>query len=129
MKYPSKRCTVFLDACFTGGARNESLLALKSVRIKPKTSLISGNLLVFSSSSGEESSGVYKEKNHGLFTYFLLKELKETRGNLTYKELSDHIIEIVKLESINVNEKSQTPQIQGSSVIDNIWETWKLIEK
>ncbi len=89
-KYPSKRCTVFLDACFTGGARNESLLALKSVRIKPKTSLISGNLLVFSSSSGEESSGVYKEKNHGLFTYFLLKELKETRAIYIQRIIRPH---------------------------------------
>ena len=91
-KYPTKKNTIILDACFSGGARNEGLVAMKGVKINPKEEVARGNMVVFSSSSGNESSGVYREKQHGYFTYFLLKKLKETKGNVNYKDMSDYIL-------------------------------------
>ncbi|PIX32524.1 MAG: caspase, partial [Bacteroidetes bacterium CG_4_8_14_3_um_filter_31_14] len=85
---PAKKVSVFLDACFSGGARNQGLIAMKGVKINPEEVLITGNMVVFSSSSGDESSGVYREQQHGFFTYFLLKKLQESKGNISYKELS-----------------------------------------
>ena len=32
----SEKVTVFLDACFTGGARNQGLIAAIGIRVKPK---------------------------------------------------------------------------------------------
>ncbi|MCK4406359.1 MAG: caspase family protein, partial [Bacteroidales bacterium] len=77
-EFPSKRVTVFLDACFSGGARNQGLVAARGVKVKPKQQMLKGNVIVFSASSGDQSSLPYKEKQHGMFTYFLLKKLQST---------------------------------------------------
>ena len=73
-KYPTKRTTVFLDACFSGGARNMPLLAARGVRINPKEETISGNIVVFSATSEKQSALSFDREKHGMFTYFLLKK-------------------------------------------------------
>jgi hypothetical protein len=124
-EYPVKKVTVFLDACFSGGGRNQGLIAMKGVKIKPKENLITGNMVVFSSSTGEESSGVYREKQHGYMTYYLLKKLQETKGDITYKELADFVVETVKKETA-LNGKIQTPQCSYSPSVEHIWSNWKI---
>ncbi|OFY31751.1 MAG: hypothetical protein A2275_03445 [Bacteroidetes bacterium RIFOXYA12_FULL_35_11] len=125
-EHPAKQITVFMDACFSGGGRNAGLVAMRSVKIKPKESPIKGNIVVFSSSSGDESSAPFHEKKHGLFTYFLLKKLQDTKGEATFKELSDFISENVKLKSVLINNKNQTPQTTGSTDVSEKWGNFKL---
>ena len=123
-KFPSQKITVFIDACFSGGARNQGLIAMKGVKIKPKEETIAGNMVVFASSSGNESSGVYREQQHGYFTYFLLKKLQETKGSLTYKELADYLEYNVKKET-GLSGKIQTPQVNVSSSLADSWGSWE----
>ncbi|MBL7105861.1 MAG: caspase family protein [Bacteroidales bacterium] len=122
----AKRVTVFLDACFSGGGRNQGLLAARSVVIKPKDELISGNMVVFSASSGEQSALPYDKQKHGMFTYFLLKKLQDTGGNVTYKELADYLNQKVGIESLRENGKAQDPEVNVSPSVDNIWMDWTL---
>jgi len=124
-EYPSKKVTFFIDACFSGGARNQGLISMKGVKVRPKENIINGNMVVFSSSTGEESSGVLNEKQHGYMTYFLLKKIQETKGDISYKELANYIIESVRKESA-LKGKIQTPQLNYSPDVINIWENWKL---
>jgi hypothetical protein len=124
-EYPAQKVTVFLDACFSGGARNQGLIAQKSVKIKPKENLITGNMVVFTSSTGEESSGVYREKQHGYMTYYLLKKLQETKGDITYGELANYITDKVTKETA-LSGKTQTPQVIYSSAIENTWTNWMI---
>jgi hypothetical protein len=124
-EYPSERTTVFLDACFSGGARNQGLVAMKGVKVKPKKNLIMGNMVVLSSSTGTESSGVYREKQHGYMTYFLLNALQESEGNITYKALADRVIDKVRKETA-LNGKTQTPQLNYSQRIEGVWPDWKI---
>jgi gliding motility-associated-like protein len=124
-EYPSKKVLVLLDACFSGGARNQGLISMKGVKIKPKENMVTGNMIVISSSSGEESSGVYRDKQHGFMTYFLLKKIQESKGDISYKELADYIIENVKKETA-LNGKNQTPQLNYSPNIENSWTNWKI---
>ncbi|MDZ7604763.1 MAG: hypothetical protein U5K79_04065 [Cyclobacteriaceae bacterium] len=71
---PCERVTVFLDACFSGGARNQGLVAARGIRIKPKSPFVLGNLVVFSASFGGLSQRIHiRKKAHGIFTYYLLK--------------------------------------------------------
>ena len=121
---PCQRITVFLDACFSGGARNQGLLARKMVKIKPNEAVLEGNLVVFSSSSGEESSGVDRDRQHGFFTWFLLKKLQESKGEATYKEMSDYLIRNVSYETTLIS-KPQTPQALFSPQVEGVWEAWK----
>ncbi len=120
-----QKITLFLDACFSGGARNLGLLTTRGIKIAPKKNKLQGNIVVFASSSGSESSNSYDEKQHGMFTYFLLKKLKETKGNTTYNELFNYIEFNVKLNSVLHNNKQQTPKINVSSNIFNQWKNWK----
>ncbi len=126
-EYPSKRVTVFLDACFSGGGREMGLLAARAVKIKPKENQVNGNLVVFSASTGEQSSLPYKDKYHGMFTYYLLQKMKETKGNITYGELSEYLSTTVGIRSVIVNNKEQNPQTNISSDIQNTWKNWKLV--
>ena len=122
-EHPSRKVTVILDACFSGGARNQGLTAMKSVKVKPKSDILPGNIVLFSSSSGEESSGIYREKQHGFFTYFLLKKIQESKGNITYKALADYIQKSVVKESSLIS-KPQTPQFSFSNEVSQLWENW-----
>ena len=58
---------------------------IQCVANKAKQSIPTGNLVVLSAAKGVETAYSYKEKGHGLFTYFLLKKLQETQGDLTLK--------------------------------------------
>jgi len=63
---------------------------------------------------------------HGLFTYFLLKKLQETQGNVTYAELSDYVNKQVKRQSVVINNKRQTPTVIPSVSMGENWKTKKL---
>jgi len=124
---PSQGVTVLLDACFSGSVRDNGMLAnARSVKIKPRTDILNGKMVVFSAATGDETAYPYKEKQHGLFTYFLLKKLQETKGNVDYQTLSNYIIENVRQQSIVVNQKSQTPQVNPSIEIQNTWQQMKI---
>ena len=125
-EHPSQRITVFLDACFSGGARNKELLGMRAVRVRPKANAIKGNLIVFASSSDTENSQPLNSQNHGLFTYFLLKKIKETKGDVSYVELYNYVKENVALESILNKNLTQTPSIIASPEVENVWSNWKI---
>ncbi|MBV5313658.1 MAG: caspase family protein [Prolixibacteraceae bacterium] len=126
-RFPSKRVTVFLDACFSGGGRDAGLLAARAVRIKPKTEPVTGNLVVFSASTGEQSALPYRDKKHGMFTYFLLKAIQDSKGNINYRQLYDQVKREVELSAIKINGKDQNPDLIYSNDVNGIWEGWKLI--
>ncbi len=44
-----------------------------------------GNMFTLSAASGQETAMPYKEKNHGLFTYYLLKSFQEAKATLPWK--------------------------------------------
>jgi len=122
----AQRITFFLDACFSGGGRDAGLLAARSVKVKPKEEQVAGNMVVFSASSGEQSSLPFEDQQHGMFTYFLLKKLQESKGNVTYGGLADYIKDNVSIESLRVNNKEQDPVVKVSIAVHNEWENWEL---
>ena len=98
--------TVFLDACFSGVNRdNEGVTeGLRGVEIEAEDAELSeGSMVVFSAAQGNETAQGFPEHGHGLFTYYLLKALNDTRGMISYGQLSDLI-------SNNVSE--QAPQLK-----------------
>ena len=124
---PSKSVTVFLDACFSGAKRDGDMLAsARGVAIKVKQNNPTGNMVVFTAAQGDETAYPYKEEGHGLFTYYLLKKLQETKGDVTLGELGDYIKTQVERQSIVTNGKLQSPAILSASSIGNSWKEWKL---
>ncbi|MBP5327700.1 MAG: caspase family protein [Bacteroidales bacterium] len=112
----------FMDACFSGTTREGSaLLATRGFRLTDKNNTPKGNMVVFTSSSEDESSLMYEEKSHGLFTYFLLKKIKETKGAVTLGEMADYLTREVKRASSTVNQIIQTPKVLVSPALYNTW--------
>jgi len=63
-----------------------------------------------------------------MFTYFLLKKLKETGGNVTYNDLSEYVIQNVSLQSVLINDKEQNPKVNTSTKSNHDWMSWKINE-
>ena len=118
---------IFMDACFSGSQRGEGMLtSARGVALKAKPATPKGNMVVFSAATGEETAYPYKQAGHGMFTYFLLKKLQDTKGEATLGELFEYINTEVSQKSIVENRKSQTPTISSSYEIGDSWKTWKL---
>lgn len=119
--------TIFLDACFSGSKREEGMLtSARGVAIKAKQSTPRGNLIVFSAAQGNETAYPFKEKQHGMFTYFLLKKLQETKGEVTLGELSEYLADEVGRQSFIKNNKIQTPTVSVAPSLQNSWKSIKL---
>ena len=128
-EFPAKRVTVFLDACFSGGARATELLAMaRGVKIVPRSGSLEGNLVVFTATSGEQSALPFVEQQHGIFTYFLLKSWQERSGGGTFLDLANHLKSKVGLESVRTNNKEQNPQVLYSTGVADAWQSWILNE-
>ncbi|HPI44608.1 MAG TPA: caspase family protein, partial [Tenuifilaceae bacterium] len=108
-EHPAKRVVVFIDACFSGGARNKALVAARGVKVRPAEGVLRGNIAILSATSGDQTALPYKDKKHGFFTYYLLKKLKETKGNISYQELVEYLSDVIPLQSVLLNNKEQTP--------------------
>ncbi|MEE2931507.1 MAG: caspase family protein [Bacteroidota bacterium] len=120
----AKRITIFIDACFTGGGRSSGLMASRGVRISPKGGTLDGNIVVFSASSGDQSALPYHKENHGMFTYYLLKKLQESKGDIKMGKLADYLQDEVSLQSLKINDKKQNPIINTSGDIVDTWKDW-----
>ncbi len=126
-KYRTKQTLVFLDACFSGAERSGGMLAsARGVALKAKKEVPQGNLVVFSAAQGDETAYQYSDKGHGMFTYFLLKKLKESNGNTSLGELADYLSEQVSRLSIIENSKIQTPAVIASDELSEKWKQLKM---
>lgn len=112
--YPTKKTIVFLDACFSGSKRDEGMLtSARGIVLKPKEPVVPNNLNCISVLQVEtEQAWPYKDKNHGLFTYFLLRKIQETKGDLSFMQLADYIKAEVSKNAIIINGKEQTPNLR-----------------
>jgi len=122
----ARSVTVFMDACFSGSKREDGMLAsARGVAIKVKSGQPQGKMVVFSAASGDETAYPNTDEQHGMFTYYLLKKLQDTKGDVTLQELGNYITTNVRQQSIVKNGKSQTPTVTPSSDAAD-WQNWKL---
>lgn len=121
----TQKTMLFLDACFSGTTKEGNMMLADSrgVAIKSKSAQPKGNMIVLSAAEGDETAFPYKKKKHGMFTYFLLKKLQETKGNVLLGELSSYINKNVSRNSVLEMGKRQTPTVNVSVSFQN--SDWK----
>lgn len=123
----AQNVVVFMDACFSGAQRGEGMLiSARGITLKAKQEIPQGNMIVFSAASDDQTAFPYKEKGHGLFTYFLLKKLQETKGECTLGELGEYVYQKVLQSSVVINRKSQTPTIVPAAGFEDTWKPIRL---
>ena len=117
-KLPAKEVIVALDSCFSG-AGGRSVIAKGSrplvMNLQNNVS-IPKNMTVLSASSGDQTSSTYDEKGHGLFTYFLLKGIKnedvvKQDGSLKIDDLYGYLKPQVERIARKQYNNEQTPQM------------------
>ncbi len=111
-----------IDACFSGSVRGDGMLAsARGIKLKPKALQPSGKLVVLSACSGDQSALPYDEKGHGIFTYYLLNKLNDSKGDVSLGELSDYVTSEVAKQSVVVNRKAQNPTVSASPELSTTW--------
>ncbi|MDE6535963.1 MAG: caspase family protein, partial [Muribaculaceae bacterium] len=116
----AKALILFMDACFSGAQRSGGMIAsARGVSIKVKEDKPIGNLVVMSAAQGDQTAYPYTDKEHGLMTYFLLKKLQETNGDVKLGELGDYITTQVKRTALVENGKAQVPSIYADEANSN----------
>ena len=113
----ARSVTVFLDACFSGANReNEILLAGARPVFLDVNTTVAANVTLFSAASGNQISSSWSEKQHGIFSYWLMKGMQGSadanRDNrLTVEELGEFIRNNVSTTAGKLD-REQTPVLQ-----------------
>lgn len=117
-KLPAKEIIVVLDSCFSGsGGRSVIAKGARPLVMNLQNNMVlSKNITVLSASLGDQTSSSYDEKGHGLFTYFLLKGMKNEDvfsqdGSVRINELFGYIKPQVERIARKQYNNEQTPQL------------------
>ena len=119
----ARSVTVVLDACFSGGSEAGMLIQQASpifISVEnPAANLKNG--VVLTSSSGNQISSWYRDKGHGLFTYFFLKGIRgEADGDqddrITSEEVFGYLMENVPDLARRMFNREQIPQLMGEAM-------------
>lgn len=116
-KLPAKEIIVALDACFSGaGGRSVIAKGARPLVMNLPSIALPKNMTVLSASSGEQISSTYDEKGHGLFTYFMLKGIKNEDvvmpdGSIKMADLFSYIKPQVERIARKQYNNEQTPQL------------------
>ena len=133
---PAKQAIIFIDGCFSGASSRSGKMLVAGARPAlmkvANAALPSDKIISMTASQSDQLSNAYPEKEHGLFTYFMLSGLRgaaDTDGDqrVTLNELYTY----VNLNVVAVSRRAgleQTPeilpgldavkQIQISQVVD-----------
>jgi len=113
----ARSVTVFLDACFSGANReNEILLAGARPVFLDVNTAVAANVTLFSAASGNQISSSWAEKQHGIFSYWLMKGMQGSADAnrdkiITVEELGGFIRNNVS-KTAGKLDREQTPVLQ-----------------
>jgi hypothetical protein len=114
-----KSVTMFIDACYSGLARNgETLIKdARPVSIKSNDYTYPDNFVVFSASMADQISSSSPELQHGVFSYYLMKGMEGEAditkdGKITFGELQEYLSEKISRHASTMGRK-QNPQLIG----------------
>ncbi|MDY4565782.1 MAG: caspase family protein [Prevotella sp.] len=125
-KVRAQQITVLMDACFSGMRRSNdggAILAARAVAVETKKEVLTGNVVVLTAASGDETAFAFHSQRHGLFTYYLLEELQKNHSRLTLGSLFESLKANVAKSSVLENDKLQTPSVMTSAEMRMKWKS------
>ena len=111
--------TVFLDTCYSGdtrGGKERLIVAKRPLLLRLEEQTVPQNFAVFTAAGGDQTAGALTEKQHGMFSYFLMKGMEggadaNSDNKITARELHTYVRENV----IQQSGGSQVPELQGDA--------------
>ncbi len=117
-RLPAKEIVVALDSCFSGaGGRSVIAKGARPLVIQMNSALIiPKNVTVMAAAASNQISSTYETKSHGLFTYFMLKGIKDENvikqnGALAVSDLFSYMKPQVELIARKQYNNTQSPQL------------------
>lgn len=120
-KLGAKSVTVVLDSCFSGGVGRgteaQTLIAGRPIDLDTNSAAVPQGVTVLAASSGNQLSSGFEAKQHGLFTYYLLKGIQSRadangNGETTLSEIFEFLRPQVEREARRMN-RTQVPVMIG----------------
>lgn len=112
----ASKVTVVIDACFSGNSQAGMIFKNASpIFPESKSEKLHGGV-VMTSSSGDQISSWYPEKKHSLFTYYLLRAIKEKaakKDTVVLSDLKDYVSERVDRKAKQLYNRIQMPSFDG----------------
>lgn len=115
LKSEAKHINVFIDACFSGRADQDTMVfkGVAGLLIKPRAKIDKSRMTVFTAGEGNQFANEYEEKGHRLFSYHLIKGLLEGKSSL--RKLAAYVQKNVSKDSRKRGPTyTQEPVIYGS---------------
>jgi hypothetical protein len=125
-KIKVKHVYVFLDSCFSGVASRAAELLVKGARPAlvhvEKVKMPSSSIISLNATSSGQLSNAYREKEHGLFTYYLLRALKgEADANEDGWSSVKEVYAYVRSHVMRQSRRMQSEQIPSIVPASNRW--------
>jgi TPR repeat protein len=118
--YQPSSLTLFLDSCYSGRTKtgNTLLSAMRPIMVYSDLEAPPKDVTIFSSSKGDQLSGVSVSAQHGIFSYYLMRGMQGDADinhdhNITAEELYQYVEQHVSKESIRQG-LEQTPVVIGN---------------
>ncbi|MDE1891620.1 MAG: SEL1-like repeat protein [Betaproteobacteria bacterium] len=118
--YQPSSLTLFLDSCYSGRTKtgNTLLTAMRPIMVYSDIEVPPKDVTIFSSSKGDQLSGVSVSAQHGIFSYYLMRGMQGEADanhdhNITAEELYRYVEQHVSKESIRQG-LEQTPVVVGN---------------
>jgi hypothetical protein len=123
-KLKAKNVFVLLDTCFSGSAsrsENQLIEGMRPAGMRINDPILAhNNLVLFTAAGSNQVSNAYHDKQHGMFTYFLLMGLggdvgKDKNGGIMLRDLADYVtknVQVISNREFGSN-RSQMPVLQG----------------
>ena len=115
--------TFIIDASFDGIQRSgKPFFTIKKESKRYRTPRVRSDIVVFMAADGDKTAYSFIDQHHGFFTYYILKELKYTRGEITFQDLFNNVTKNQAYESSLQGKLQEPSMIIGGKLGEN-WGT------
>ena len=115
--------TFIIDASFNGIQRSgKPFFTIKKESKRYRAPRVRSDIVIFMAAEGDKTAYSFIDQHHGFFTYYILKELKYTRGEITFQDLFNNVTKNQAYESSLQGKLQEPTMIIGGKLGEN-WGT------
>ena len=112
--------TFIIDASFNGVQRSgKEFFNIKKETKRYRAPRVRDDIVIFMAATGDKTAYSFIDQHHGFFTYYILKELKFSRGEITFQELFNNVTKNQAYESSLQGKLQEPTMIIGGQLGDN----------
>jgi len=112
--------TFIIDAGFDGIQRSgKEFFNIKKETKRARLPRVRSDIVIFMAAEPDKTAYSFIDQHHGFFTYYILKELKYTRGEVTFRELFENVTKNQAYESSLQGKLQEPTMLIGGKLGDN----------